>query len=795
MKSKKRSPHKKSSSYRNGIIKITIYLCIGLISLPAILLFSIKTGAIGKLPDEEQLGNIQNFEASEIYSADEILLGRYYIQNRTVIEYEEFSQYLLDALVATEDARFFEHHGIDFRSLMRVFFKTLLLGDRSSGGGSTITQQLAKNVYHRQEYPYFSMIITKFREMLIASEFEDIYSKKEILTLYLNTVPFGEHIYGVEAAGQRFFQKSAKSLNIQEAAVLIGMLKANSYYNPKNNLERALGRRNVVLAQMAKVELIQEGDLDSLSNLPLKLNYKKVDQNDGIATYFREHVRQELIKLIPQISDSLEESYNLYTDGLKIYTTLDSKLQTYAEKAVNRHMKALQTTFNAHWKGRIKPWENNDNIMERALGQSFAYQRLISSGISQDSIRTLINSKKEMDVYSWSGKETHQMSTMDSIKFYLNFLNTGFLSVDPYNGQIKAWVGGINHRFFKYDHVKKNAKRQVGSVFKPIVYASALEQNISPCRYIKAEQETFGENNKEWTPSNSGSDYDGKYSFEGALTESVNTVSVKVLEKAGIKNTISLAKDMGISSNIPEVPSIALGTPSISLMEMVEAYCTFVNKGKHMQPYFITRIKNKDGVVIWEKPALRSEQVMSLATSQMMIEMLKNVVNSGTAIRLRNRYNLPNDVAGKTGTTQSNADGWFMAMTPRLVTGVWVGGEYPSIHFRTTALGQGANMALPIYAIYQQQINRNGEFRQISKALFPSPPASVKRELDCDPFREDGDFWKKLFGPKRDVEVKKYSIKPFPEDEEKVERKDKEEKEDKGLFKGLKKLFKRRNKN
>ncbi len=794
MKSKKRTSKKSSKSIRNGAIKLAIYLLIGLISFPAILLYSIKTGVIAKLPDREQLSTIQNFDASEIYSSDKILLGRYYIQNRTVLEYEQFSQHLLDALVATEDARFFEHHGIDFRSLMRVFFKTLLLGDRNSGGGSTITQQLVKNIYQRQEYPYFSLIITKFREMLIASELEDIYTKKEILTLYLNTVPFGENIFGVEAAGQRFFQKSANKVNVQEAATLIGILKANNYYNPKNNPERALGRRNVVLGQMAKAELIQEEVLDSLRALTLILNYKKIDQDDGIATYFREYVRLELKKLIPQISDSLGESFNLYTDGLKIYTTLDSRLQTYAEKAVSKHMKSLQQTFDAHWNGRSNPWENDDNIMKKALSQSFTYQRLKSSGISKDSINKLINLKKEIDVHSWSGKETHKMSTMDSIKFYLKFLNTGFLSVDPYTGQIKAWVGGINHRFFKYDHVKINAKRQVGSIFKPIVYASALEQNISPCKYIKAEQKTYEEDDKEWTPSNSGSEYEGKYSFEGALTESVNTVSVKVLKKAGIENTISLAKDMGIRSSIPKVPSIALGTPSISLIEMVEAYCTFVNKGKHMKPYFITHIENKKGEIIWQQATPLMEQVMSIATSQMMIEMLKNVVNSGTAIRLRNRYNLPNDVAGKTGTTQSNADGWFMAMTPRLVTGVWVGGEYPSIHFRSTALGQGANMALPIYALYQQQINRNNEFRQIAKAQFPVPPSSVRRQLDCDPFREDAIFWKKLFKPIKKQENNKITLNPIPEKNEEETDKAKEE-VDKGLFKRIKKLFKRKKKN
>ena len=753
---------------------------IAIMSLPVVLLFSIKTGMIGKLPDKEQLSNIRNFDASEIYSADGKLLGRYFIQNRTVLEYDQISHHLIDALVATEDARFFEHHGVDFKSLIRVFFKTLIMGDKGGGGGSTITQQLVKNIYPRQEYPFFSIIIVKLREMLIATDLEDIYTKDEILTLYLNTVPFGENLFGVDAASMRFFQKSAGKVNIQEAAMLIGMLKATTYYNPKNYPERALGRRNVVLGQMAKAGLIQNKDLDSLKELPVKLNYKKTDQNDGIATYFREHVRQTLNKLIPQIADSLGESYNLYTDGLKIYTTLDSRLQTYAEKAVYRHMRTLQKTFDQHWKGREKPWENDDNLMELVLKQSPAYKHLTSIGISKDSINTLIHQKKEMEVYSWSGKETKLLSTMDSIRFYLRYLNTGFLSVDPSTGQIKAWVGGINHRFSKYDHVNKNSKRQVGSIFKPIVYASALEQNISPCNYIKAEQETYTEKDKDWKPGNADNDYEGKYSLEGALTESVNTVSVKVLEKAGIDKTISLAKDMGIDSDIPNVPSIALGTPSISLIEMVEAYCVFVNKGKRVQPYIITRIENKEGKVIWKNTAPRAEQVLSLATSQMMIEMLKNVVNSGTAIRLRSTYKLPNDVAGKTGTTQSNADGWFMAMTPTLVSGVWVGGEYPSIHFRTTALGQGANMALPIYALYQQQINKNSSFSKISSARFPAPPASIRKELDCDPFKEDVNFWEALFGKKEDREKKKYSKKPVPK------------KEDKGLFKGLKKLFKRK---
>ena len=767
------------------MIRISVYLILALVSLPFVLLFSIKTGIIGQLPSKEQLQNIQNFEASEIYSADNVMLGRYYIQNRTVLDYDEISQHFIDALISTEDARFFEHHGIDFRSLLRVFFKTIILGDRSSGGGSTITQQLAKNIYHRQEYPYFSMAITKIREMLIASDLEDIYSKKEILTLYLNTVPFGSNIFGVEAASQQNFNKSAKDVNIQEAALLIGTLKATTYYNPKNNPDRAVARRNVVLSQMAKQEAFDLEVLDSLQNLPLQLNYSKVDQNDGLATYFREHVRQSMKKIITQISDSLDHSYNLYTDGLKIYTTLDAGLQMYAEQAVYKHMRSLQQTFDQHWEGRNKPWEEDADIVETAVKQSSSYKNLKKSSISSDSIEQLLNLVKEIDIYSWSGKETRQMSTMDSIMFYLKFLNTGFLSMDPSDGAIKAWVGGINHRFFKFDHVNKYSKRQVGSIFKPIVYASALEQGLSPCEYINAEQQTYTEKDKEWRPGNANNDYDGKYSLEGALTESVNTVSVKVLDKAGIENTVMLAQNLGIESEIPKVPSIALGTPSISLFEMVRAYSSFANGGKKTVPYFITRIEDKEGRVIWRHKQTQKQQVLTLQTSQMMIEMLKNVVNSGTAVRLRNTYKLQNDIAGKTGTTQSNADGWFMAITPKLVSGVWVGGEYPSIHFRSTALGQGANMALPIYALYQQRINRDANYSQIAQSKFPTPSAAILAELDCDPFKDDVRFWESLFGTKEEKNTKrndkkKYSKKPVPE------------KKEKGLFKGIKKLFKKK---
>jgi penicillin-binding protein 1A len=524
--------------------------------------------------------------------------------------------------------------GIDYRSFIRVFFRTLLLEDRSGGGGSTITQQLVKNIYGRDNFTFFNIIITKIKEMLIARDLEKIYSKEEILTLYLNTVPFGENLFGIEAASQRYFQKRAIDVDQSEAATLVGMLKATSYYNPNNYPARAWGRRNLVLRQMYKADMIKKPVLDSLTALPLVVNYRKADQNDGLAPYFREFVRMQMKELLPKISDSLGHAYNLYTDGLKIHTTLDARLQGYAEKAVNRHMRNLQKLFDEHWNGRDKPWETDEEIMERALRKSQAYHQLNAYGLSEDSIRFLVNQKGKSRVYSWNGMETKQMSTMDSIRFYLKFLNTGMLSVDPGTGEIKAWVGGINFRFFKYDHVNKNAKRQVGSVFKPIVYAAALERNISPCVYIDAERTAFTENSKEYQPGNQDGNYDGKYSFEGALTESVNTVSVKILEKAGIESAVQLAHDMGIESNIPKVPSIALGTPSISLMEMVEAFCVFNNQGKKVKPFYITKIENNEGKVIWQNPKSAPKQVLTVSTAQMMIEMLKNVVNSGTAMRV-----------------------------------------------------------------------------------------------------------------------------------------------------------------
>ena len=780
MTAKKKGRKKKHKNHtRKFILKSIIAGILFAILASGGLILLVKWGYFGHLPREKDLRSIDNIQASEIYSGDGKLLGKYYVQDRKIVEYKDIAPWVIKALVATEDVRFYEHHGIDWPSMFRVFFKSVLLGDESSGGGSTITQQLAKNLFPRKNYRYLSLPINKIREMIIATRLEQFYSKEDIITLYLNTIPFGENVFGIESAGERYFQKDAKDLNAQEAAVLVGMLKATTYYNPRLSPDHALVRRNVVIGQMVKASYLSEIDGDSLKKLPLKIDYRNVTDNEGPATYFREYMRQKLSDLLPVISDSLGINYNLYTDGLKIYTTLNATLQQYAENAVNVQMAKLQQSFDDHWKGRAKPWENDASLIKLALNQVPQFKQMIHNGVSQDSLKAWMNTSHSMEVFSWDGPKTVNYSPLDSVKYYLQFLNAGLLAIDPPTGQIIAWVGGINFKYFKYDHVSVNSKRQVGSTFKPIVYAAALDHDISPCQYIKAEQQTYQEKDKEWKPANANSDYEGKYSLEGALTESVNTVSVKILEQAGIDNVIDLAENMGITSEIPAVPSIALGTPSISLMEMVTAYCAFVNRGNAIQPYCITRIENSAGQVIWKRPKRKTRNVMTVETSQMMLEMLKNVVNHGTAVRIRSTYQLSNDIAGKTGTTQNNADGWFIGMMPRLVVGTWVGGEYPAVHFRTTSLGQGANTALPIYAQLIMQLNKDGKYRHIANARFPVPPDYVLRELDCDPFKEDMNFFEMIFGKKREVE----RHIPLSNKQEK-----------KGLFKSIKDFFsKKRN--
>ncbi len=706
--------------------------------------WSIHLGFFGPIPTQQELQNIQNQVASEVYSADSVLLGKYYLQERTDVNFDQLPTHLIQALLATEDVRFYEHSGVDRRSLFRVLFKSILLGDESSGGGSTITQQLAKNIFPRKRNKYLSTPINKLKEIIVARKLEAIYSKEEILTLYLNTVSFGENAFGIKTASERFFSVKPKQLNHQEAAVLVGLLKATNTYNPRLHPNKSIERRNLVINQMARYDYLTRKAADSLKSLPLELKYKQYNHNQGIATYFREHIRHALNEWCRKNEKPDGTSFNLYTDGLKIYTTINARMQRYAESALQTHMAELQATFNEHW-GKTKPWTKNRRILLNARNKSERYKKLKASGLADNEIDKIFQEPVNMKIFTWAGEEEKEMSPLDSIKHYLQFLQAGFMAMEPRTGNVLAWVGGINHKYFKFDHVNINTKRQVGSTFKPIVYATALQNGVEPCDFVRARRVTY-KNFEDWSPGNANDNYEGSYSVKGALTHSVNTVSVKVLKKATINKTVALAKAMGIQSDIPKVPSIALGTPNISLYEMVSAFATFANRGAVSHPNFLLKITDKNGNILENfQSDSQGEQVMSTQTADMMVEMMRNVVNKGTAARLRTKYQLQNDIAGKTGTTQSHADGWFMGFTPRLVAGVWVGSDDPNIHFRSITYGQGAAMALPIWALFIKQLNSDQQLNHYTKAKFSTPDNIVRTLMDCEDYRDRRSFIDDIF--------------------------------------------------
>ncbi|MDQ3392730.1 MAG: transglycosylase domain-containing protein [Bacteroidota bacterium] len=728
--------------------------------LGATFFFAVSMGLFGELPSKRKLKQLENDTASEVFSSDSVLMGKYYLYDRTNVTFNQISPNVINALIATEDVRFYKHSGVDYRSLGRVIFKSLLLQEESSGGGSTISQQLAKNLFPRKRMGSLTIPVSKFKEILIARRLESVYSKEEIITLYLNTVPFGENAFGIESAAERFFGKDPDQLKLEEAAVLVGMLKATTTYNPRRNPERSLQRRNVVLSQMEKYEFLTPEEAAKAKELPLTLNFKKISQNEGMATYFREHLRPQLQHILQDVKKKDGTPYNLYTDGLKIYTTIDSKMQLYAEDAIGKHMAALQKNFNEHWKNR-RPWEKNEKILTNAIFNSNRYKRLLEEEKSEEEIQADFKKPVMMKVFTWKGEEEKMMSPLDSVKHYLYFLNAGFMAMSPEDGHIKAWVGGINHKYFKYDHVNQRTKRQVGSTFKPIVYAAAIEEGFDPCEYVPNERKIY-EEYENWSPANADGQYGGQYSMQGALTNSVNTVSVELLLKTEATKVIDLAHKMGIQSKIEPVPSIALGTPNISLFEMVGAYSTFVNEGYSVKPVYLLRIENKQGKVL-KKYADRPERkrALSASTSELMVQMLKGVINNGTGAKLRYQYNLKNDIAGKTGTTQSHADGWFMAITPDLVCGVWVGADDPRIHFRTLSQGQGSAMALPIYGLFMQQVVKDPKFKTIAQSKFPTPSQRVLSKLDCEPFRIEEEkenkileFFRNLGGKKDNDGVK-----------------------------------------
>lgn len=684
-------------------------------------------------PGDNELRKIQNQVASEVYSADSVLLGRYYTQDRTEIGFEQISPAVVDALIATEDIRFYQHEGVDYISLGRVLVKSILQQDESSGGGSTITQQLSKNLYPRKRYWMLSMLVNKLREVITARRLERIYSKKELITLYLNTIPFADNTFGIQAAAQRFFSTTADSLTIDQGAVLVGMLKATTSYNPRVYPDRAFHRRNVVISQMVKYKFLTQRSADSLLVKPIELKINKVSHHQGLAPYFREYLKAELLNWCKNNKKSDGSNYNLYTDGLKIYTTLDSKLQGYAENAVTEQMTIVQKQFADHW-GKEKPWKGREEVVKEAIHRSSRYKKLKQQGLSEEDIIAAMKKPIPMRLFTWQGEQEAKVSPIDSIEHHLQYLNAGFLAMNPTSGAVKAWVGGIEHDFFQYDHVKLTTKRQVGSTFKPIVYAMALERGVQPCELISAGQQTYiDKEGVKWTPRNTQNDYKVEYTMRGALAYSVNTVAVKLIEEAGVDNTIQLARKMGITSELPEVPSIALGSSSISLMEMTGAYSCIANQGVAILPYYIETIHDLEGKVYNEFKSPKSgKRAISVETAQLVTRMMQTVVHEGTASRLRWKYAIYNDVAGKTGTTQANADGWFMAMTPKLVIGTWVGADDPRIRFRVTELGQGSSTALPMVAYFFKQLNKDPFYKEITNSKFKPLPRELQDQLDCD---------------------------------------------------------------
>jgi penicillin-binding protein 1A len=700
-------------------------------------------GAWGKLPDKEELSNFQYQQASEVYTKDSILIGKYYLYDRQPIAFEEFSKHTLDALVSIEDERFYNHSGIDYKSLLRVAIKTLLMQDQSSGGGSTISQQLAKNLYPRKERASTNIVVNKVKEMIIASRLEAIFSKEEILTHYLNTVSFGDNTFGIESASLKFFNKKTNALKVEEAAVLIGMLKATYGYNPRIFPENSRARRNLVLEAMTDNDFLEKAKKDSLINLPLQLNYRKFDYSEGLAPYFREEVRKILSKWVTAEKEK-GNTYNIYTSGLKIYTTLNYQMQMLAEETMQKHMASLQRSFEKSY-GNKGPWKTNRKIIDKAIRNSEPYKKLVAKGLTHKKTWDSLSIKRKITLTDWSGERTVDASVIDSIQHYMKFLNTGSLAIDAETGAVRTWIGGINFKQYKFDHIAQS-RRQVGSTFKPIVYTAALETGIPPCAYFSAREIEY-ENLKGWSPSNSGDKDEAylNYSMEEALSKSVNTVAVKVLEATGIENVLTQAKKMGVFSELPNQPSVALGTGEIYLNELAGVYASYINDGKAVLPYLIESITNrKDSVLVNFQPKIARNRAFSKQTEQIMVEMMKSTINTGTAKRIRSTYKLTNDIAGKTGTTQNNKDAWFVALTPKLVHITWVGLDKHEIGFKNTSIGQGANAALPLFALWYKELDKDRSFDHITKARFEKPNSFVLDQLNCEPVKKDG-FLKRLF--------------------------------------------------
>lgn len=704
-------------------------------------------GILGSMPSFEDLENPDSNLATEVISSDGVVIGKYFQKNRSQLKYSDLPKNLVDALVATEDERFYEHSGIDGRGTLRAIAS---LG--RSGGASTLTQQLAKQLFHGEGSKFLPFrIIQKAKEWIIAIRLERQYTKNEILAMYCNIYDFGNFSVGVSSAAQTYFSKEPKNLTIDESAILVGMFKNSTLYNPIRNPQGVKNRRNVVLAQMEKSKMISEDQKVKLQSLPITLNFKLESHREGTATYFREYLRDYMKKWVDENKKPDGSDYDIYRDGLKIYTTIDSRMQLHAEEAVSAHMANLQQEFFIQAKNnKNAPFVNissaeTQRILTQAMKQSNRWNVLKSLDKTDEEIIKSFSVKAKMTVFTWKGEKDTIMTPIDSIRYYKHFLQTGLMAMEPQTGSIKAWVGGINYKYFQYDHVGQGA-RQVGSTFKPFVYATAIEQlNMSPCDSIIDAPFTMpaGRHHatEAWTPRNSDNKYRGMVTLKKALANSINTISAKLMDKVGPEAVVKLTHKLGVKSQIPIQASIALGAVDITVEDMVAAYGTFANQGVYIKPQFLTRIEDKSGVIIYE-PIPESHDVLNKDIAFAIIKLLEGVTEGGSGNRLRtdgggygyNRitgypYKFTNPIAGKTGTTQNQSDGWFMGMVPNLVTGVWVGNEDRSARFKSITYGQGATAALPVWGYFMKLCYADPELK-VSKGEFERP-ANLSIKVDC----------------------------------------------------------------
>lgn len=712
----------------------------------ALIFILISTGVIGFIPDFKQLENPQTNLATLIYTEDNQILGKFYLENRTFVEYEELSPYLVEALIATEDIRFNRHSGIDARGLARVIIRTII-GGQNTGGGSTLSQQLAKNLYATREFQSRSrigrkieLIIIKFSEWVTAVKLEKHYTKNEILVMYLNTVPYGHEAYGIQSASQIFFNTTPDSLKIEQAAVLAGLLQAPTRYSPIINPENCIRRRNIVLGQMNKYDFIDRELRDSIRELPLDAGYYSQSHTAGLGNHFRaflaktlratKPVKDEYFSYDRFVEDSLEwisnplygwtnknlkpdsSTYNIYTDGLRIYTTINYRMQEYAEEAVRKHLgETLQKEFFEDRKLMRNPPFSDDldratinMLMNQAIVRTERYRSMKDGGIKRDSIMKAFNTPLKMKVFTWDGEVDTVMTPFDSLKYYKHILRAGMMAMEPHTGHVKAYVGGHNYKYFKYDQVTQG-KRQVGSTIKPFLYTLAMQEGYSPCYELPNVPVTFVDHDTLWTPVNSGNfDMEGKIvTLEWGLANSVNYISAWLVKQFNPQAVVDIIHKMGVKSTIDAVPSVIYGTSDIYLSEMVGAYNTFSNKGVYIEPIYVTRIEDKYGNVISSFYPEQKEAI-SEKSAYLMIKLLENVVNKGTAGRLRWFFNFEAELGGKTGTTQNQSDGWYMGIAPKLTAGVWVGAEDRAVRFKYLGQGSGSAMALPIYGYFMQQI-------------------------------------------------------------------------------------------